>query len=109
MPKDGFTTPIPRFKDNISALLRLTNYDLPPLQVVPPSHVVHVSSGFGDASGKQFGATIFGKLQLQGLLEQASQGHKCGVRIHVGLWSGKEEDKSSNYKELCNLVDTDGG
>ena len=58
-PEDGFTTPVPRFKDDINALLRLSNFDLPPLRVVRPSHVVHVYYGFGDASGKQFGATIW--------------------------------------------------
>ena len=41
-PKDGFTTPVPHFKDDINALLRLLNFDLPPLGVVRPSHVVHV-------------------------------------------------------------------
>jgi len=30
-PEDGFTTPVPRFKDDINALLRLSNFDLPPL------------------------------------------------------------------------------
>ncbi len=57
-PEDGLTTPVPRFKDNINALLQLTNFDLPPLHVVRPAHVVHVYYGFGDASGKQFGVTL---------------------------------------------------
>jgi len=30
-PEDGFTTPVPRFKDDINTLLRLSNFDLPPL------------------------------------------------------------------------------
>ena len=30
-PEDGFTTPVPRFKDDINALIRLSNFDLPPL------------------------------------------------------------------------------
>jgi hypothetical protein len=29
-----------------------------------------------------------------------------GIRFRIGLWSAKEEEKSSNYKELKNLVDT---
>jgi hypothetical protein len=29
-----------------------------------------------------------------------------GVRYHVGLWTAIEEEESSNYKELSNLVDT---
>ena len=57
-PADGLTTTAPRFKDDIAALLKLSNFKLPPLRVVRPSCVVHVYYGFGDASGKQFGATI---------------------------------------------------
>ncbi len=55
-PEDGVTTPVPRFRDDINALLQLTNFDLPPLRVIRPAHVVHVYYRFGDASGKQFGA-----------------------------------------------------
>ena len=55
-PEDGLTSPVPRFKDDVAALLRLTNFDLPPLRVVRPTQVVQVFYGFGDASGKQFGA-----------------------------------------------------
>jgi hypothetical protein len=104
-PEDGFTTPVPRFKDNISALLRLTNYEMPPLQVVHPSHVVHVYYGFGDASGKQFGATLLKNYNCRGCLSKPAKA-KRRVRFCVGLWSAKEEDESSNFKELCSLVDT---
>ncbi len=57
-PEDGLTTLVPRFRDNINPLLQLTNFDLPPLHVMRPAHVVHVYYGFGDASGKQFGANL---------------------------------------------------
>jgi hypothetical protein len=57
-PEDCFTIPVPRFKDNIAALRQLTNFEQPPLQVVRPTQVVQVFYGFGDASGKQFGATL---------------------------------------------------
>ena len=107
-PEDGFTTPVPRFKSDINALLRLSNFDLPPLRVVRPSHVVHVYYGFGDASGKQFGATISANYNCRGCLSKPSK-TKHGIRFRVGLWSAKEEDESSNYKELCNLVETVAG
>jgi hypothetical protein len=58
-PMDGITTPVPRFKDDIEALLQLTDFELPPLRVVRPVNVVHVYYAFRDASGKQFGATLF--------------------------------------------------
>ncbi len=57
-PADGVTTPVPRLRGDILALLHLTNFDLPPLRVVRPANVVHVYYGFGDASGKQFGAIV---------------------------------------------------
>jgi hypothetical protein len=57
-PVDEQTTPIPRLRGDILALLHLANFDLPPLQVVRPAYMVHVYYGFGDASGRQFGATI---------------------------------------------------
>ncbi len=77
-PEDGFTTPVPRFKDNIRALHRLINYELPPLQVVCPSHVVHVYYGFGDASGKQFGATLLANYNCRGCLSKLANA-KHGV------------------------------
>ncbi len=58
-PGDGLINPVPRFKDDIAALQQLTAFEIPPLRVVRPSQVVQVFYGFGDASGKQFGATIF--------------------------------------------------
>ena len=41
-PADGLTTPVPRFRDDVAALLRLTDFDLPPLRVVRPTQVVQV-------------------------------------------------------------------
>jgi hypothetical protein len=70
--------------------------------------VVHVYYGFGDASGKQFRATISTNYNCRGCLSKPSK-VKHGIRFRVGLWSAKEEDKSSNYKELCNLVETVAG
>jgi hypothetical protein len=81
---------------------------LPPLRVVRPSHVVHVYYGFGDTSGKQFGATISADYNCRGCLSRPTKG-KRGIRFRVGLWLAKEEDESSNYKELCNLVETVAG
>ena len=45
---DGVTTPIPRLKNDIYALLQLTNFDLPPLRVVRPANVVQVFYVFED-------------------------------------------------------------
>ncbi len=57
-PQDRFTKLVPRLKDDIQALQLLTKFVLPPLWIVRPAQVAHVYYGFGDASGKQFGATL---------------------------------------------------
>jgi hypothetical protein len=104
-PDDGFTTPVPRFRDDIAALQQLTRFDLPPLRVVRPTQVVQVFYGFGDASGKQFGATLLQNYNCKARLTKATTS-TGGVRFRVGLWSAAEEEESSNFKELKILVDT---
>ena len=103
--KSGFIISAPRFKDNIDALLLLSNFDLPPLQVVRPAQVVHLYYGFGDASGKQFGATMS---KSYGCARRLSEDGRVGggIQFQVGLRTTEEEEESSNYKELKNLVDT---
>ncbi len=104
-PGDGMTDPVPRFKDDLEALKWFTEPELPPLRVVRPSEVVQVFYGFGNASGKQFGVTISRNYNCKCRLGEVNTG-AGGVRFCVGLWNAKEEEESSNYKELRNLVDT---
>jgi hypothetical protein len=104
-PMDSITTPVPRFKDDIEALLQLTDFKLPPLRVVRPVNVVHVYYGFRDASGKQFGATLFKSYSCHLQLRKDRRNDQ-GVRLRVGLWTASKEEESSNYKELWNFVDT---
>ena len=103
-PSSGLTSPVPRFSSDIDALIRLSDFDLPPLRVVRPAHVVHVYYGFGDASGKQFGGTISEDYNCHRRLSDTLEG-KRGIRFRIGLWSALEEEESSNYKELFNLVE----
>ena len=60
--------------------------------------------GFGDASGKQFGATISRDYNCRARLAKATTS-STGVRFWIGLWTAAEEEESSNYKEMRNLVD----
>ncbi len=103
-PANGFTTPVPRFRDDIAALQQLTRFDLPPLRVVRPTQVVQVFNGFGDASGKQFGATLLQNYNCKARLTKATTS-TGGVHFRIRLWSAAEEEESSNFKELKNLVD----
>ena len=104
-PEDGLTPPVPRFRDGINAFLQQTNLYLPSLHVVRLAHVVHVYYGFGDASGKQFGATLSESYSCRQQLSNPRQ-DSLGVCFRVGLWTPGEEEESSNYKERKNLVDT---
>ncbi len=70
-----------------------------------PTQVVQVFYGFGDASGKQFGALLSQNYNCRARLAKGTKGQN-GVRFRIGLWSAEEEEESSNYKELKNLVDT---
>ncbi len=73
-PVDGFTTLVRCFKDDIAALTRLTDIDLPPLRVVRPTHIAQVFYGFGDVSGKQFGATLSENYNCHGRLSKTATG-----------------------------------
>ena len=85
-PPDGLTTPAPRFAADIKALLKLSDFELPPLRVVRPSRVIQVYYGFGDASGKQFGSTISDDHSSKsGLLQEGENEH--GVWFRIGLWT----------------------
>jgi hypothetical protein len=106
-PVNGFTTPVPRFKNVKATLMQLTDFMLPPLRVVRPTQVMQVFYGFGDASGKQFGATLSKNYNCRGHLSE-TRTINSGIRFRIGLWSPMEEEESSNYKELKNLVDTIG-
>ena len=65
---------------------------------------MQVFYGFGDASGKQFGATLSQNYKCRAHLAKGTKGQN-GFRFCIGLWLAEEEEESSNYKELKNLVD----
>ncbi len=66
--------------------------------------MVQVFNGFGDASGKQFGATLLQNYNCKARLTKATTS-TGGVHFRIRLWSAAEEEESSNFKELKNLVD----
>jgi hypothetical protein len=69
----------------------LSIFDLPPLRVVRPAQVVHIYYGFGDALGKQFGATMSESYACDWRLsEEGKVGG--GIRFRVGLWTMEEEE-----------------
>jgi hypothetical protein len=89
--ESGLTPAAPRFKQDLEALLHLTEGDQPRARKVRSKNRATAYYGFGDASSGGFGATV------------ARPG---GLHGRFGLWGRDEETKSSNYCELRNLVDT---
>ncbi len=104
-PESGMTPIVPRLVRDVGALRRLAASDLPPLRVATPAEVVQVFYGFGDAAGKGFGATVAGSYHCSRKLSEPRAGPK-ELRYRVGIWTAEEEEESSNFKELCNLVET---
>jgi hypothetical protein len=82
---------VPRFRADITALATLMTAEKPPLKRARCNQTCKVFYGFGDASGCGFGATI-----------------QIGDEIHFeyGQWCSEvTEEKSSNWRELNNLVE----
>jgi hypothetical protein len=80
-------------RNNVNALLRLTDFSTPLKQRVLSKLISFVTYGFGDASGKGFGAAL--KL-WNGV-----------VFYRQGIWEYRITDEQcSHCRELRNLVDS---
>ena len=90
-PKSGTTHTVPRLAADLKAVLKLAEGEKPALRIVRGKVVFTAYYGFGDASSGGFGATV----------ERAD-----GVHGRFGLRGSDAENKSSNYIELQNLVET---
>jgi len=88
-PEDVF--PVVRLKSNLQALEFLLEDDEPTRITCRVKKTGWVAYGIGDASGDGFGADIRIDDDLQ---------------FRYGQWATAISEKSSNYNELCNLVDT---
>ena len=90
-PTSGLTEAVPRLKEDLEALLHLAQDDEPILRCVRNKHTLTAYYGFGDASSGGFGSTV----------ERPD-----GLHGRFGIWGSDNEERSSNYRELCNLVET---
>jgi hypothetical protein len=84
--------PVPRFSDDLESLESLFTPDVPPQRVIRSAHIITCVYGFLDASGAGFGSS---------LLLPGGQ-----VSFRQGVWGRDADKSSSNFRELCNLVDT---
>ncbi|KAL3826346.1 hypothetical protein ACHAXA_003670 [Cyclostephanos tholiformis] len=90
-PPSGLTEAVPRFREDLEALLHLAQSDEPVMRCVRNKRTITTYYGFGDASSGGFGSTV----------ERPD-----GLHGRFGIWGSNNKDKSSNYRELHNLVET---
>ena len=81
--------PVPRLQSDIQALHQLTSSRSPPKHIVKCKKSINVVYGFGDASGQGFGCSVQVEDELY---------------YRFGNWATEESEKSSNFRELNNLV-----
>lgn len=80
---------MPRYEDDLTALLILTQLPSPPLRYVRQRAVHTAGYGFVDASGQGFGSSLTSTTR---------------VAYTIGVWGRDDKGHSSNYRELHNLV-----
>jgi hypothetical protein len=90
-PTLGVTPAAPHFLQDLEAILHLTEGEQPQVRSVRSKCTITAYYGFCDALFGGFGATV----------ERPG-----GLHRRFGLWGKDDEEQSSNYRELCNLVDT---
>lgn len=83
--------PVPRFHNDVLALLSLFDAEVPPTRYVRSRHIHTVQYGFADASGSGYGYTL---------------GTPEGLTYAHGVWGEGCEGRSSNFRELTNVVQT---
>ena len=82
---------VPRFIQDIKALESFFEIEEPPEVTVRSNNSLLILHGFVDASKSGFGSTLSFGTQM---------------RYRIGLWGPDDEDKSSNWREFGNLVET---
>jgi hypothetical protein len=90
-PTSVVTPAAPRFLQDLKAILHLTKGEQPQVRSMRSKRTITTYYGFGDALSGGFGATVERPGRLHG---------------RFGLWGKDDEEQSSNYQELHNLVDT---
>ena len=91
VPTTGLRLAAPQFKEDLEAILRLTEGEQPALCRVRSKLTMIAYYGFGDASSGGFGTTVK---------------RPSGLHGRYGLRRSDKEEQSLNYCELRNLVDT---
>jgi hypothetical protein len=99
-----FVKPVPRLRSDIRSLIELTSSITPPHRKVRMSKQARVMYGFGDASKQGFGTTIeFPDKQIY--WKHGQWRSEIDVEQSTRVGSTITKERSSNYRELKNLVE----
>ena len=98
--RPSWVSPVPRLQPDLIALKELFSRDTPVHRLVRGKKVSSAKLAFGDASGGGFGSS-WESTRKSDLPD--SDGH---VGFRFGTWDHTSSDKSSNYREMRNLVET---
>ena len=82
---------VPRFRSDVLALIEMLSADTPPLRFERSKAIYTAVYGFADASGGGFVSTL---------------GTERSTSFTHGIWEGDDVAKTSNFRELSNLVVT---
>lgn len=88
---------VARWVEDVEMLNGLFQGKTPSLRLIRGYSIAKVLYGFGDASGAGFGASW---------VEQKCAQAGNSVRYRFGRWGKEGMDRSSNFRELRNLLDT---
>jgi hypothetical protein len=87
-----------KMKEDVGMMNVMFQGQTPSRRLIRGFSVARLLYGFGDASGAGFGASWVDC--------QVGQSKSREVHYRFGRWGSEVEGKSSNFRELCNLVDT---
>ena len=91
-------TGVDRLGNDLNALEKLLQGKSPSKRLIRGQGRAEVIYGFGDASGLGFGATWCQARCSKKIVNE--------IGFRIGVWLEDTQDKSSNYRELANLVET---
>ena len=80
-------------KDDLSALASLFEPLVSPQRLIRETSICEVVYGFGDASGSGFGSSW------------TKMNNNMGIHFRIGVWNEVASNRSSNFRELRNLVE----
>ena len=98
--RPAYVSPVPRLQPDLVALKELFQQDNPVHRLVRGRKMSSAKIAFGDASGGGFGSSWESS---RGTEVDDSEAH---VGFRFGTWDQNSSSKSSNYREMCNLVET---